>query len=62
LIDEKKRKKLLRSWALQWWDFTSQPIDEIYSYYGAKVCLTMTLSFITLYENDVFHSPYPMKE
>ncbi|RZB42587.1 Anoctamin-like protein, partial [Glycine soja] len=36
LHNEKKRKKLLRSWALQWWDFTSQPIDEIYSYYGAK--------------------------
>ncbi|XP_061356624.1 anoctamin-like protein At1g73020 [Gastrolobium bilobum] len=39
LHDEKKRKKLLRSWALQWWDFTSQPIDEIYSYYGAKIAI-----------------------
>ncbi|KAK7294304.1 hypothetical protein RJT34_17191 [Clitoria ternatea] len=39
LHDEKKRKKLLRSWALDWWDFTSQPIDEIYSYYGAKIAI-----------------------
>ncbi|KAH1240222.1 Anoctamin-like protein [Glycine max] len=39
LHDEQKRKKLLRSWALQWWDFTSQPIDEIYSYYGAKIAI-----------------------
>ncbi|XP_027335495.1 anoctamin-like protein At1g73020 isoform X2 [Abrus precatorius] len=39
LHDEKKRKKLLRSWALHWWDFTSQPIDEIYSYYGAKIAI-----------------------
>ena len=31
-------------------------------YYGAKVCVTMTLSIITLYENDVIYSPYPMKE
>lgn len=37
MIDERTRKKLLRSWALHWWDFTSQPIDEIYSYYGAKI-------------------------
>lgn len=39
LHDEKTRKKLLRTWALHWWDFTSQPIDEIYSYYGAKYIL-----------------------
>ncbi|KAM7476033.1 hypothetical protein LguiB_023276 [Lonicera macranthoides] len=37
LHDEIKRKKLLRSWALNWWDFTNQPIDEIYSYFGMKV-------------------------
>jgi len=43
LIDEKKRKKLLRSWALHWWHFTSQPIDEIYTYYGAKVNVALTL-------------------
>ncbi|KAI4329178.1 hypothetical protein L6164_021470 [Bauhinia variegata] len=39
LHDEKKRKKLLRSWALKWWDVTNQPIDEIYSYYGAKIAI-----------------------
>ncbi|XP_028756261.1 anoctamin-like protein At1g73020 [Neltuma alba] len=39
LHDEKKRHKLLKSWALYWWDFTNQPIDEIYSYYGAKIAI-----------------------
>ncbi|KAI4355543.1 hypothetical protein L6164_004304 [Bauhinia variegata] len=39
LHDEKKRKKLIWSWALKWWDFTNQPIDEIYSYYGAKIAI-----------------------
>ncbi|XP_054784318.1 anoctamin-like protein At1g73020 isoform X2 [Prosopis cineraria] len=39
LHDEKKRHKLLKSWALHWWDFTNQPIDEIYSYYGAKIAI-----------------------
>ncbi|KAJ0076261.1 hypothetical protein Patl1_33373 [Pistacia atlantica] len=39
LHDETKRKKLLRSWALNWWDLTDQPIDEIYSYYGTKVAI-----------------------
>ncbi|XP_022853713.1 anoctamin-like protein At1g73020 [Olea europaea var. sylvestris] len=38
-IDENKRKKLLRSWALNWWDFTTQPIDEIYLYYGVKIAI-----------------------
>ena len=37
LIDEIKRKQLLHSWALNWRDFTNQPIDEIYSYFGPKV-------------------------
>lgn len=37
LIDELKRKKLLKSWALHWWDLTNQPIDEIYLYFGTKV-------------------------
>jgi anoctamin-10 len=37
LHDEIKRKQLLRSWALKWFDFTWQPIDEIYSYFGTKV-------------------------
>lgn len=37
LIDEIKRKKLIHSWALHWRDFTDQPIDEIYAYFGTKV-------------------------
>ncbi|WZZ67517.1 hypothetical protein YC2023_078887 [Brassica napus] len=36
LHDELKRKELLRTWALNWWNFTNQPIDKIYSYFGAK--------------------------
>lgn len=36
-IDETKRKQLLRSWALNWRDLTTQPIDEIYAYFGTKV-------------------------
>ncbi|XWS12038.1 hypothetical protein CRYUN_Cryun37aG0056200 [Craigia yunnanensis] len=39
LHDETKRKKLLRSWALNCWDFTSQPIDEIYAYFGTKIAV-----------------------
>ncbi|XP_019454497.1 PREDICTED: anoctamin-like protein At1g73020 [Lupinus angustifolius] len=39
LHDEKKRKTLLRSWAFHWWDLTNQPIDDIYSYYGAKIAI-----------------------
>lgn len=39
LHDEKKRKKLLKNWALHWWHFTTQPIDDIYSYYGAKIAI-----------------------
>ncbi|PIN11767.1 hypothetical protein CDL12_15633 [Handroanthus impetiginosus] len=37
LHDEKMRKQLLRSWAMNWLDFTSQPIDDICSYYGKKI-------------------------
>lgn len=37
LTDDVMRKQLLKSWALNWWDFTKQPIDEICSYYGMKV-------------------------
>ncbi|GFY97137.1 hypothetical protein Acr_11g0014430 [Actinidia rufa] len=37
LHDEIKRKQLLRSWALNGWDFTRQPKDEIYSYFGTKI-------------------------
>ncbi|CAA2980920.1 anoctamin At1g73020 [Olea europaea subsp. europaea] len=39
LHDENKRKKLLRSWALNWWDFTTQPLDELYLYYGVKIAI-----------------------
>ncbi|XP_050379937.1 anoctamin-like protein At1g73020 isoform X2 [Argentina anserina] len=39
LHDEVKRKKLLHTWALHWWDFTSQPIDEVYSYFGTKIAI-----------------------
>lgn len=37
LHDETKRKQLLRSWALNWRDLTTQPIDEIYAYFGTKI-------------------------
>jgi anoctamin-10 len=37
VADEVKRKQLLRNWALNWHDFTWQPIDEVYSYFGTKV-------------------------
>ncbi|KAK4427299.1 Anoctamin-like protein [Sesamum alatum] len=37
LHDERKRKQLLKSWAMNWSDFTSQPIDDICSYYGIKI-------------------------
>lgn len=36
---ETKRKELLRSWALNWLDFTKQPIDDIYSYFGTKIAV-----------------------
>ncbi|KAK8594941.1 hypothetical protein V6N13_015851 [Hibiscus sabdariffa] len=39
LHDETKRKKLLRSWALNWWDVTTQPIDEINVYFGTKIAV-----------------------
>ena len=66
MIDEKKRKKLLHSWALHWWDFTNQPIDEIYSYFGTKVklvfsktvtviiCLTFELKILLLLQIAVY--------
>ncbi|XP_022723977.1 anoctamin-like protein At1g73020 [Durio zibethinus] len=37
--DETKRKKLLWSWALNCSDFTTQPIDEIYAYFGTKIAV-----------------------
>ncbi|XVF86771.1 hypothetical protein PTKIN_Ptkin18bG0069600 [Pterospermum kingtungense] len=39
LHDETKRKMLLRSWALNCWNFTNQPIDEIYAYFGTKIAV-----------------------
>ncbi|KAF5466485.1 hypothetical protein F2P56_016405 [Juglans regia] len=39
LHDELKRKNLLKSWALHWWNLTNQPIDEIYSYFGTKIAI-----------------------
>jgi hypothetical protein len=50
VADEIKRKQLLRNWALNWLDFTWQPIDEIYSYFGTKVELCSAL----LTPNDIF--------
>lgn len=43
LAEEKTRKRLLRSWALNWWHFTRQPFDEICSYYGMKVVVDIML-------------------
>ncbi|KZV31827.1 anoctamin-like protein-like [Dorcoceras hygrometricum] len=37
LHDERKRKLLLRSWALNYLNLTTQPVDEICSYYGMKI-------------------------
>ncbi|KAH9300543.1 hypothetical protein KI387_012126, partial [Taxus chinensis] len=37
LHDEKQRCELLHNWAYNWMGLTSQPIDAIYSYFGAKV-------------------------
>lgn len=39
LHEESKRKELLHKWAFKWRDFTSQPIDSIYSYFGPKVAI-----------------------
>nr|VDD63098.1 unnamed protein product [Brassica oleracea] len=47
LHDELKRKELLRTWALNWWNFTNQPIDKIYSYFGAKI--GVYFSFLGMY-------------
>lgn len=47
LHDEKKRKQLLRSWAMNWSDFTTQPIDDICAYYGMKIATYFT--FLGMY-------------
>ncbi|KAH9611421.1 hypothetical protein KSS87_016012 [Heliosperma pusillum] len=39
VTDERKKKSLLRSWALNWWDLTAQPIDDIYLYFGTKIAI-----------------------
>ncbi|KAL5579392.1 hypothetical protein UlMin_011834 [Ulmus minor] len=39
LHDEAQRKKLLHNWALNWWELTNQPLDEIYSYFGTKIAV-----------------------
>ncbi|KAG6516785.1 hypothetical protein ZIOFF_027265 [Zingiber officinale] len=50
--DETKRKQLLRTWALNWLDFTWQPIDEIYSYFGTKIATYF--SFLGMYTRWLF--------
>ncbi|GAB2293423.1 hypothetical protein Dimus_027623 [Dionaea muscipula] len=39
LHDEKRRKQLLRSWALNWLHCTRQPIDDVQLYFGTKIAL-----------------------
>ncbi|XP_021732770.1 anoctamin-like protein At1g73020 [Chenopodium quinoa] len=39
LHDEQKKKEMLRSWALNFWDITRQPIDDIYLYFGTKIAI-----------------------
>ncbi|KAF3328321.1 anoctamin-like protein [Carex littledalei] len=52
LHDEARRKQLLRKWALNWLDFTWQPIDEIYSYFGSKIATYF--SFLGMYTRWLF--------
>ncbi|KAL8230308.1 hypothetical protein R6Q57_000085 [Mikania cordata] len=49
---EVKRKQLLKCWALNWRDFTNQPLDEIYAYYGAKIAIYF--AFLGMYTNWLF--------
>lgn len=55
LLDEKKRKQLLRSWAMNWSDFTQQPIDDICAYYGMKVHTKNCSDFALLYPNRMYY-------
>ncbi|KAI7757327.1 hypothetical protein M8C21_031455 [Ambrosia artemisiifolia] len=50
--DEMKRKRLLRCWALNWWDLTDQPLDEIYCYYGPKIATYF--AFLGMYAKWLF--------
>ncbi|KAJ9568403.1 hypothetical protein OSB04_004369 [Centaurea solstitialis] len=52
LHDERKRKQLLKNWAFNWWDFTNQPIDEIYAYYGTKIATYF--AFLGMYTKWLF--------
>uniref|UniRef100_A0ACD5VQ38 Uncharacterized protein n=1 Tax=Avena sativa TaxID=4498 RepID=A0ACD5VQ38_AVESA len=52
LHDEVKRKQLLRNWALNWHDFTWQPIDEVYSYFGTKIATYF--AFLGMYTRWLF--------
>ncbi|XP_011072472.1 anoctamin-like protein At1g73020 [Sesamum indicum] len=52
LHDERKRKQLLKSWAMNWLDFTSQPIDDICSYYGIKIATYF--AFLGMYTKWMF--------
>ncbi|CAM8899135.1 unnamed protein product [Rhodiola kirilowii] len=46
---ETTRKWLLRNWALNWWDFTEQPINEIQSYFGTKANIATYFAFLGMY-------------
>ncbi|XP_072993599.1 anoctamin-like protein Os01g0706700 isoform X2 [Typha latifolia] len=52
LTYEVKRKQLLRNWAFNYLDFTWQPIDEIYSYFGTKIATYF--SFLGMYTRWLF--------
>ncbi|KVI05892.1 Anoctamin/TMEM 16, partial [Cynara cardunculus var. scolymus] len=45
-------KELLKCWALNWWDLTNQPIDEIYAYYGTKIATYF--AFLGMYTKWLF--------
>ncbi|KAJ4823684.1 hypothetical protein Tsubulata_027685 [Turnera subulata] len=47
LHDEVDRKELLRSWVLNWRNFTNQPIDDMYSYFGLKIAIYF--AFLRMY-------------